>query len=155
MSEKRKLLEKNFQEILETVKVVTDNFERTYNDSKQIDLNSINALSELEWDGFKDIEVLTARFARLSDIYIQKFLRLLDELEAERQGSIIDRINRAEKRGLIESSEMFLEIRDLRNDIAHDYLPDELLTIFKDVFQQSPKLIKACRKALSVYGYES
>jgi len=61
-------------------------------------------LSYEELEGF---EALTSRFARLSDIIIQKILRLLDFIDLEDVGTVRDRINRAEKKGVILSADGF------------------------------------------------
>ena len=44
---------------------------------------------------------MTSRFARLSDIIIQKIFRLIESLELEEPGTVRDRINQAEKWGII------------------------------------------------------
>ncbi len=43
-------------------------------------------------------EAFTSRFARMSDMLIQKVFRLLDKIELDDEGTIRDRINRAEKK---------------------------------------------------------
>ena len=88
-------------------------------------------------------EALTARFARLSDIMIQKVFRTLDALDLEDRGTVRDRINRAEKRKVIESAETFIDIRMLRNEIAHEYKRQTILEIFERVLLLTPSLIKA------------
>jgi uncharacterized protein YutE (UPF0331/DUF86 family) len=93
------------------------------------------------------LESLTARFARLSDILIQKFLRLIDEIELENSGTVRDRINRAEKKGAIESADCLIKIRVLRNQISHEYLPEEVMSIFSAVLELAPALMKECETA--------
>ena len=88
-------------------------------------------------------EALTARFARLSDIMIQKVFRTLDALDLEDRGTVRDRINRAEKRKVIESAETFIDIRMLRNEIAHEYKRQTILEIFERVLLLTPALIRA------------
>lgn len=94
-------------------------------------------------------ESLTSRFARLSDILIQKIFRVIDELDLETQGTIRDRINRAEKKGLIDNADTFVEIRIIRNDIAHEYLPEAIKDIFKKVFRLTPYLFDSVEKVKS------
>src|SRR5581483_6288772 len=93
--------------------------------------------TEQELEAF---EALTARFSRLSDLMIQKIFRLIDTLELVNEGTIPDRLNRAEKRELISSAKLFTELRMLRNTIAHEYEPDEFTRIFKNVLQLTPSL---------------
>ncbi|MDM8568463.1 hypothetical protein QUF50_02900 [Thiotrichales bacterium HSG1] len=47
--------------------------------------------------------------------------------------TLLDRINRAEKRGLIKEAQQFIQCRTLRNEIAHEYMPENILVIFKQV----------------------
>jgi uncharacterized protein YutE (UPF0331/DUF86 family) len=99
------------------------------------------------------LEALTSRFARLSDILVQKIFRLIDSIELENEGTILDRINRAEKRGLITSADTFKNMRLLRNRIAHEYLKESLEDIFSKTFLFTPELLQCteltrdfCRK---------
>ena len=94
------------------------------------------------------IEAFAARFAKLSDIFTQKFLRIIDELELVFDGSNIDRLNRAEKRGLIDSTETFMSIRELRNDISHEYKSADALEVFIHCYKMSEPLLKAAKKAV-------
>jgi len=77
---------------------------------------AIGIKEEYTPDELDRFESLTSRFARLCDILLQKIFRLIDELDLETQGSLRDRIYRAEKKGLIENAEQFIECRMLRND---------------------------------------
>ena len=74
------------------------------------------------------------------------FRSLIDILELERPGSVIDRINRAEKRGLISSAEIFKEIRYLRNDISHEYIQTAIEQIFEKVLELTPYLIDSVNR---------
>ena len=71
---------------------------------------SLTIKTGLDYEIMERFEALTARFARLNDIMIQKIFRTLDTLDLEDRGTIRDRINRAEKRGVIESTDDFVEI---------------------------------------------
>jgi len=102
----------------------------------------IGLKSEYSPDELESFESLCSRFARLSDIMIQKIFRLLSEIALELPGSVRDRINRAEKWELIENAEIFVEIRMVRNDIAHEYLPEAILDIFKKVMKLTPALLQ-------------
>ena len=86
-------------------------------------------------------ESLTSRFARLSDILTQKVFRLIDHLDLDDRGTVRDRINRAEKKGLVADADHFAELRELRNRIAHEYVPTAVLTIFHEVLEAIPVLL--------------
>ena len=85
----------------------------------------------------------------MSEILIQKIFRLVDELGLETQGTIRDRINRAEKKELIASSDLFVEIRMVRNEIAREYLPEAIRDIFRKVLELTPHLLEGVEKAES------
>jgi Protein of unknown function DUF86 len=101
-------------------------------------------LSAADLDAF---EALTSRYARLSDMILQKLFRGLDRLELEDSGTLLDALNRAEKRGLIDSAADFQEIRELRNEIAHEYTQEDLRALFESVLQHSPALLEIIRRA--------
>ena len=62
-----------------------------------------------------------------------------------------DRINRAEKKGLIPSADIFIEIRTLRNEIAHEYQSQTIFTIFEKVLALTPELINSI-DSISAYA---
>ncbi len=100
----------------------------------------------IRWDA------LTVRFARLADILTQRVFRAIDVVEFMPAGStFIDRINRAEKRGHIQSVFSWKEIREVRNQIVHEYASEHLIALLQDVVQYVPELLD-CADRLSAYG---
>ena len=110
--------------------------------------SSIGIKESYEPEELESFESFTGRFARLSDILIQKIFRLVDELDLDTQGTIRDRINRAEKKELIVSSDVFVEIRMIRNDIAHEYLPEAIHEIFGKVLLLTPHLLDGIEQTI-------
>ena len=108
---------------------------RSYGLCREMDVEE--SLEEEEYDA---LETLTSRFARVSDMLLQKIFRSIDQLELESGGTLLDALHRAEKRGLIDSVDQFRLIRELRNEIAHEYALDELRKLFKPVLEQTPLL---------------
>jgi hypothetical protein len=78
------------------------------------------------------LEALSSRFARLSDLLIQRIFRLIDDIELIGGGSILDRIFRAEKRGWADADQL-IKIRELRNLIAHEYADESMPEIYAAV----------------------
>lgn len=114
---------------------------------------SIIGIKEVyEPEELESFESFTGRFARLSDILIQKVFRLVDVLDLESQGTIRDRINRAEKKELIASSDVFVEIRMVRNEIAHEYLPEAIHDIFGKVLALTPYLLEGVERTMAYCG---
>lgn len=87
-------------------------------------------------------EALTARFARLCDFLFQRVFRTIDQIELVEEGSGIDRLNRMEKRGVIDSASDWREYRELRNEIAHEYLIEKSDRVLLEALQKAPKLIQ-------------
>ena len=57
--------------------------------------------------------------------------------------TFLDRMNLCEKLGIIPSAEELIAIRDLRNIIAHEYLSENLLEIYRGIIQLSDNLMKS------------
>lgn len=66
------------------------------------------------------------RFSKLQDVMGAKLLPAIIELTHEEGelNTFIDKLNRLEKIGAIESVEQWLKFREMRNQFAHDY-PDD------------------------------
>ena len=107
-------------------------------------------------DEFDKLENLTSRYARTTDMLVNKVLRSIDTLESEDIGTIIDIMNRAEKRGIVSSAALLHTIKDLRNNIVHEYKIAEITIFFADVQKYTPILLeiikninKYCEKYLN------
>ena len=106
------LLEKVLKELSDAAAVLGLSYEKC---------KGITVRPGLSNDQLESFEALTARFARLSDLLVQKALRTMDAIDLEDPGTVRDRINRAEKKGIVKSAETLVRIRMLRNEIAHEY----------------------------------
>ena len=104
----------------------------THWDVLQRSLNSLEQ-SEFSFEELESVDSLTSKFSRTSDIYLQKVLRSIWMLLREDTVPLIDLLNRAEKMMIIVSAEEFLQMRDIRNQIAHEYLPEAVPELAKEV----------------------
>lgn len=102
-------------------------------------------------DEYDRFENLTSRYARVSDLIVNKVLRSIDAVELMEPGSNIDTANRAVARGLVDSVETLRGFKDLRNDIAHEYKTEDLAELFADVLEASRDLLILARTILN-YG---
>lgn len=100
-------------------------------------------------DEFGKFETLCSRYSRGIDFLIRKIFRTLDEFEFENQGTLVDVVNNAHKRGLIKDVEELRVMKDVRNSIVHEYIEDELTEIFQEVFLYTNKLIFIIKTTLS------
>lgn len=90
-------------------------------------------------------ESLTSRFARTSDIYTQKVMKGIILVLREEANTFIDRANLFEKLEIANAEELKL-IRDLRNEISHEYKLDDIAEIFEAVMEYCDKLIEVIDK---------
>jgi len=127
------LLERNFTEATKAAEALDYAFQKC---------KRLQITPPFNWETQETVESLTARFARLSDIIVQKLLKTIEKVDQDTPGTVRDRILAAEKKELITSAETFLEIRTLRNTLTHDYMGDELESIYQEVMKFTPVLLE-------------
>ena len=97
---------------------------------------------QLSRKDLREIGALTDRFQRAQDFFVSRILRSIDELAGD-EGTTEDVLNRSEKRGLIGSASDFLDMRVLRNKIAHEYAGYGPMDIVNDILEFTPMLLLA------------
>ena len=110
--------------------------------------SKIGIKNDYSIEEFGKFETLCSRYSRGIDFLIRKMFRTIDAYEFENQGTLIDVVNNAHKRGLFESVDELRIMKDLRNEIVHEYIEDELKNIFEDVLFYSEKLINIMNNTL-------
>ncbi len=134
------------KEIIESLHRANERLRYSLNKSQQIQLN----YPELSEEELEILESLCSRFARLSDILLQKAFRFIDIFElGEPDIQIQQRIDNAEHRRLIPNAETFKYIRELRNEIVHNYNLVDQNEFFEEIIKYSPILIKICDKTIN------
>lgn len=99
-------------------------------------------------DEFGKFEILCSRYSRGIDFLIRKIFRTIDEYEFENQGTLIDVVNNAHKRGLFEDIDELRIMKDVRNTIVHEYIEDALVDVFDEVLMYAEKLIDIIENTL-------
>jgi hypothetical protein len=112
----------------------------------------IGIKTEYGKDEFDQFENLTSRYARTTDLLINKMMRSIDAVELIDSGSIIDAANRAEKRGIIDSVSQLRNLKDLRNEIAHEYETEDLSKLFALVLDAVPRLFVLADRTVHYCG---
>lgn len=79
---------------------------------------------------------------------VNKVYRAIDKAELVVGGTLIDAINRAHKRNLVEDPDTIRKMKLLRNEISHDYTETDLKELYVTIFQLRPILIKLTQKAI-------
>ncbi len=77
-----------------------------------------------DWERAERLEAFVSRFGRMQDTIATKLLPRWLLAIAETPGSQIEVLNRAERLGVLPSTEQWLEVRLLRNRLIHEYLVD-------------------------------
>ena len=82
---------------------------------------------ECDPDLAERVEAFVGRFGRLQDTIGDKLLPSLLVLLGERPSAAIDNLDRAERLGFIKSTENWMAMRALRNQMVHEYVEDPVL----------------------------
>ena len=141
------LLRENVNLLNSSANWVLKSFEQSKNINKNDDYTD---------EEFDKLENLSSRYSRTTDMLVNKVLRSIDTFEMEDIGTIIDIMNRAEKRGIVSSADLLHTIKDLRNNIVHEYKIAEITRFFSDILKYTPILLeiianvnKYCEKYLA------
>lgn len=111
----------------------------------QLSIVKCQAIGQKENYSFEELESfdsLTSKFNRTSDIFTQKVLRTVWMLLHEPFVPFIDLVNKGEKMMMLRSADVLIEIRDLRNQIAHEYISDAIRDLVPEVIEFTPQLIE-------------
>ena len=113
--------------------------------------NAIGEKEEYDLEEQESFEALTSRFARTSDILTQKVFKTLFILLQENIKTIIDAANFLEKLEIIDEADDLLNIREIRNQIAHEYVDSDIKALFFDVLRYVPELKKIVKDVKAYY----
>ena len=112
------------------------NFNKSLEKCKQIDIKQ-----DISFEAQESLDSLSSKFARISDILTQKLLTYFIILNREETRTFIDKANFAEKTGIVENVKILIQIRDLRNEISHEYVNDNLFELYKNLINLSEELL--------------
>jgi hypothetical protein len=112
------------------------------------DLFPLNAfkIENLQKEDLLLLELLTSRFAKLQDLMGSKiigdFLNMTGD--ARENMTMLDKIHLLERLEIIDDSELWKEMRNVRNNISHEYPDEPGLTAdyLNKVFELAPKLLE-------------
>ncbi len=105
-------------------------------------------------DEQESFEALASRFARSSDMLTQKVLKTLFILMQEDIKTVIDGANFLEKLEIIDNADDLLNIRAIRNQIAHDYIQDDLHGFYQEIITFIPMLNQIAEAVKTFYRYK-
>lgn len=94
------------------------------------------------FEELESFDSLTSKYNRLSDIFTQKVLRTVWILLHEPFVPFIDMMNKCDKMLIIRSADQLIEIRDMRNQIAHEYIPEAIRDLVPEVIELTSQLFE-------------
>jgi hypothetical protein len=117
------------------------------------DLFTVDVAKQVETDPVlaERLDAFVSRFGRLQDNLGDKFLPQLLIALAEKPSAAIDNLNLAERLGWIQSTEEWLLMRKLRNQMVHEYIED--LALLSSALQTAhthvPQLVHAAQQMMA------
>lgn len=103
---------------------------------------SIGIKSHYSFEEQESFDSLTSKFNRSSDLFTQKIFRTIWMLLHESFVPFIDLMNTGEKLGILQNANKMIAIRDMRNQIAHEYIPEAICELIPEVIDMTLQLIE-------------
>lgn len=106
---------------------------------------------EADPDLAERVEAFVGRFGRLQDTLGDKLLPLLLDSLGEKSSATIDNLDRAERLELLQSADEWMTMRNLRNQMIHEYVEDPvvLTSALQTGHAFVPALIVAANKMIA------
>ena len=101
----------------------------------QYDSERIYSPEELEY-----YDSLAFRFGKSVELYLSCFKGLEIYLLSKSSDTLRDQLLFVQKIGLIDSIDLWMESRILRNKITHAYLPEQLKDIYEEIMNKAESL---------------
>ena len=102
----------------------------------------IGVKDEYSFEEQESFDSLTSKFSRASDLFTQKVIRTSWLLLHESFVPFIDMMNICVKMNMLHSTDEMIGIRDMRNQIAHEYIPDALIELVPEVTEMTQQLVE-------------
>jgi len=112
--------------------------ERTADRLRSLDIDIFWVQSLENNDEYSEmLDAFVSRYGRLQDTLGDKLLPAILRASLEKTGAQLDNLLRAEKLGWIESTQSWIELRELRNRLVHEYIEsaDDLLNALQQALQ--------------------
>jgi len=120
--------------------------EEAYGDIQDIIPLTVQQYQTLSKDEVQDIDQYLYRFSKLQDTLGQKIFKLVLNIyePSDENISFLDLLNKLEKLNFLENTKEWIQLRDKRNKIAHQYddEPFEMTQAINDILNQK-NIIKA------------
>lgn len=127
------------KEIAKKVKKSLSHLEFSYHKIKDLpfDLKDLNDEELLIWEGF------TSRFSRTVDLFLTQYVRAKSlEADPDFRGTLIDIVYMGERLNILSDPDLWMEMRGIRNSIAHEYKDEETGMLYKRTRELTTVLLK-------------
>lgn len=94
-------------------------------------------------------DVLSDRFVRSVEIALKLFQSFEIYHFGESSDTLRDTLNRMAKLDLISSTDLWFQMREVRNRFVHDYLPEEIRDIYDDLTEKFYPELASLKSKLS------
>ncbi|MCK9607904.1 MAG: nucleotidyltransferase substrate binding protein [Methylomonas sp.] len=81
-------------------------------------------------DELEPFDALSDRFIRIVEVAIKLFRTYEYYMQAQQSQTLRDSLHQMEKAGLISDIDIWLDMRDVRNRIVHDYIPEKIAEMY-------------------------
>ena len=133
------ILEEHMQALRESIKWLKRSYEICQQSQEP---------SEDDPEAMDAFESLTSRFGRTTDILFNKVFKSIVFLKEQEYKSWLDMMFFLQKQGILEDVSNARYLKELRNDIVHEYQFSEIAEMFEEVLRQTPHLLMLCDKGL-------
>ena len=129
---KKDILQKRFSKLAKHVKTLSDYQMLIDGILKTKDIYNPKIFEHLMPQELAILDAYLKRFSAIQDFLGAKILPMLFESAGIPSQSMSETLYHAVKEGIIDSLENWVELRDVRNDLEHDY-PDEITETLKEL----------------------
>lgn len=99
-------------------------------------------------------DALSGRFSRAVEMVLKFFRSYEKLLYAENSETLRDLLHKMEKLEFIDSVVQWMNMRDIRNRIVHEYLPEEIKAIYDSIMGDYGKQLIKVKKKIEDLSFE-
>jgi uncharacterized protein with HEPN domain len=138
------------QSILAIADIHVERIQQALADIQQLFPLDPDKVKKLDKPAIFSIEVMTTRYSKLQDYLGTVGFNALFEIEGENTETwtMIDKLNKLEKYGIIEDSHVWRDMRKARNFLMHEYPdhPEIIAVSLNIIYNYIPSLLKIKNK---------
>jgi len=140
MMDQKVLTQDSAQKLIRAIGLV----EASLSGYKAFDPHAIYTPKELE-----PYDALSDRFVRAVETALKFFRSYERYLYAVNSDTIRDLLNRMEKLDLISSTDLWMQMRDVRNRVVHDSMPEQIAGLYQEIVETFGTELKRLNVSLS------